>query len=336
MTVPAAVVRAYDLAMPAVEAVERYVSGTLSPWCQQRSYPFTGRRKVLESVAEKLESGRYRGWSRLDDLYACTVIVPTLSHIDGVVGHLQHVFDEVRTTGRGDTRKSPTDLRFDSTRFIARIREDAALEAPPGTHATMFEVQVVTAFEYAWQTATRSFAYKSNAVSWGRERLAAYLRGVVEQADLMILQHEDAAEMIQVSHDPLTSSKASIVESLASLCDEGYLPVTLIPQSLSRVADNLIAVASKVSDDGPQLAREVMDAFSEALHRNEFEPLNSGSVFQAILGWASSQERLPDDAGRFPLCPSEELELYGIDLTEAPWFEVDMTVPGTVGDDSDG
>lgn len=45
MAVPSRVLNAYRQIDSTLDHVERYVSQTLRAWCDQRSYPFKGRKK---------------------------------------------------------------------------------------------------------------------------------------------------------------------------------------------------------------------------------------------------------------------------------------------------
>jgi ppGpp synthetase/RelA/SpoT-type nucleotidyltranferase len=136
-------------------SLERYltrlrtmVRDTLQPFVDRNGYAIVSRIKSLESLTEKLESGRYKGWAELDDLVAFTVVVPTLSDEATALNFLSSVFETVSLKARGATNKAPDVFRFDGTRFIARL-------TPSGTpgrenlEAITFEVQIRSAFEHA-------------------------------------------------------------------------------------------------------------------------------------------------------------------------------------------
>src|SRR5437764_1108082 len=93
------------------------------PECRtnRTSTRLSGGPKRIESVAEKIDSGRYRRWVDIDDLFACTVVIPTLRDEDRVIAFLKGVFHAVDVRGRNDTRKPPAVFRFEATRFIGRL-----------------------------------------------------------------------------------------------------------------------------------------------------------------------------------------------------------------------
>ena len=155
MPEPEAVRRAYDLVAPLLADVRRYVRETIDPFSADRGYIVLDRTKEITSLSEKLESGRFLSWSRLDDLYGCTIVVPVSSHEADVLAKLDSSFHRIEVRSRSSAKKAPDVFRFDGVRWYGRIPEDAALVRQPGVGEVTFEVQVITAFEYAWKSVTR-------------------------------------------------------------------------------------------------------------------------------------------------------------------------------------
>ncbi|HEV3112652.1 MAG TPA: hypothetical protein VGY99_19360 [Candidatus Binataceae bacterium] len=168
MITPAAVGKKYGSLGPYLTRLRTIVRDTLQPFVDRRGYAIVSRIKSLESLAEKLvESGRYKGWSELDDLIAFTVVVPTLSDEAPVINFLTSVFEKVSLRARGASDKAPEVFRFDGTRFIARLKPSGS----PGREnieAITFEVQIRSAFEHAWSVTTHALSYKTANVTWER------------------------------------------------------------------------------------------------------------------------------------------------------------------------
>src|SRR5690606_24399355 len=97
-----------------LRAVERRVVPILARWCAKHSYGFHSRVKSPESLTEKLDSGRYKRWSEVDDLLGCTIVVPTTGHEREVIRYLKWRFAEVELRRRNSTNKYPDVFRFDS------------------------------------------------------------------------------------------------------------------------------------------------------------------------------------------------------------------------------
>jgi len=115
--------RKYNEYIPFVKRVSETVKPTLVNFCESKGYAFTSRIKTVESLAEKIETGRFKQWSDLNDLFACTVIIPTLSHEEEVIQFCKNAFEITRTVKRGQNKKAPDIFRFDSTRIYARIKK---------------------------------------------------------------------------------------------------------------------------------------------------------------------------------------------------------------------
>lgn len=127
MIYPSILERRYQEYLPFVEAVASRVKATILNFCEKNGYALTSRIKTIESLAEKIETGRFKQWSDLDDLFACTVIIPTLNQEKKVTQFCQNTFEISKIIKRGQNKKSPETFRFDSTRIYAHLKrvEDA-------------------------------------------------------------------------------------------------------------------------------------------------------------------------------------------------------------------
>jgi ppGpp synthetase/RelA/SpoT-type nucleotidyltranferase len=65
----------------------------------------------------------------------------------------------------------------------------------------LFEVQIKSAFDHAWSTATHDLTYKAQQIDWRRLRLAAQIKAIVEQLDVAILGFEKMAPLIAENPD---------------------------------------------------------------------------------------------------------------------------------------
>jgi ppGpp synthetase/RelA/SpoT-type nucleotidyltranferase len=274
-----------------------------------------GRVKSLGAVGEKLETGRYRSWEKLDDLVGFTVVVPTASHEPAVLTKLGTVFEKKDVKGRGTAQKAPEIFRFDATRWYGCVREGAELDARAGE--LIFEVQIKTAFEHAWSTVTHDLVYKGQQVDWRSKRLAAQLKALVEQIDFLVNQFEVAAANIEPSSDPATDSQTGITAICRELLAEGNLPESLEPESWQRFAECVFALIRRQTRNNFEAARRAttsIEKFAAAVRNGDFLPATSGSLFQCVVAYvvASEGEGALDD---FPIAESTELvDLYGISV----------------------
>jgi hypothetical protein len=248
MIVPPVLDRYFGLHHPYVKKLEEKVEQTVFPYCKANNFAYVGRTKSVESLAEKIESGRFAGWSELDDLFACTMVLPTLKYEDEAIAFLKRVFHEVRLVRRGQMDKMPDVFRFDATRFVGSLRYIVGGEQPPEIFKMKFEVQLRSAFEHAWSVTTHALAYKAATVDWSHLRLAAQLKAAVEQLDSLILTFESTALGITRASWPETTAKAEIAGEFTNLVRDGKIPSEVAAKDWARFSDNFYALLGECSD----------------------------------------------------------------------------------------
>jgi ppGpp synthetase/RelA/SpoT-type nucleotidyltranferase len=240
MITPARLLNKYRAVEPYLEPLRVRVRESLLVLCEREGYALVSRVKALDSVCEKVETGRFACWADIDDLVAFTIVVPKLSDELNVLAFLQSTFSQVIIRKRGSLKKAPDAFRFDSTRFIGR------LSAPEGQDAPLFnvpfEVQIRSAFEHAWSVTTHALTYKSPEVSWSKLRLTAQLKASVEQLDTLVAAFEDASKYIEPSDWPEIQAKIDIQAYFASKVSSGLLPIELTPKDWSRFVDNVYEI----------------------------------------------------------------------------------------------
>lgn len=253
----------YDVALPHIEAVAREVRATLLTFCEEKGFAFLSRIKGLDLLAEKIECGRYSSWWDLDDLFACTVIIPTLNHEHDVEEFCKSVFLLHSARRRGSPEKAFDVFRFDATRLYCRLRSPMG-EDTLGVekYRMLFEIQVKSAFDHAWSTATHDLTYKSDQIDWRRLRLAAQIKAIVEQLDVAILGFEKIAPLIAENPDRRLRIKREIGDVFARGTTEKQIPEENAPRDFSRFVDNfgdMIRAAGLSPEESVSVARKIMD-----------------------------------------------------------------------------
>jgi len=285
MNIPQPLIAAYSELRPYLEEVEKRVTETLRPYSRDHLLPTIARIKTIESAAEKIETGRYRSFNEIDDLVACTMVIPNLQYEENALQYCTQVFYIKETKRRSSTQKSPELFRFDSTRLYGKLVKPEGLELGSATtiFETTFEVQIRTAFEHAWIVSTHPLTYKSDNIDWKRFRLAAQIKAAAEQLDLSIVQFEQLAAAIGESPWPELQLKREVVNLVEKLSQEQVIPAEASPKDMTRFADNLISLirASKkrIAPDG---AISVLDASLRAFSAETFP--RSVSLLQVCMG----------------------------------------------------
>jgi len=322
MTIPNLIRRGFDELEPFADEVGKRASDFLAPFARSEGYVFDSRLKTLDSVSEKIESGRFQSWADMDDLYACTLAVPLLRDQSAIISALRERFEVEGVKGRKQTKKAPDRFMYDATRVRARLRPPAGIDTSGDKlFQVLFEVQIMSLYEYAWSRTTHALTYKSNLVAWKRYRLTAHLKAAAEQADFLLLGFETAAELVDESPWPDIQDKASIRETFVEFAKEGLVPPEAMPKDWSRFADNVyrvLQISGGLRPTGfgdrslPDLQAR-LDTIRTQLRRQQDEsPPQSISLFQNVLGILASAGLIPQDSTKHKYYPPVTPELKDV------------------------
>jgi ppGpp synthetase/RelA/SpoT-type nucleotidyltranferase len=311
MIVPNQIRAKYEAMSGAIERVSSSVRASVSTYADRNQFAFVGRIKTLESLAEKLETGRFASWAEIDDLYGCVLVVPTLLDEPRVLEFLQSTFDTVVVKARGATKKAPDVFRFESTRFIGRLRPPSESLAKESIYSVQFEVQIRSAFEHAWSATTHALAYKSGNVDWRRLRMAAQLKAAVEQLDGLVLGFEQSAETVVVHEWPELESRNRIAGLFKESVEAGNIPSELSPKDWSRLAENVHSMLRAGNDRRIDLDARVqtaLDAIEKEIGRLGAAGMpRSISLFQFALGVCATNRLVGPQMHRFSVLVTPEL-----------------------------
>jgi ppGpp synthetase/RelA/SpoT-type nucleotidyltranferase len=319
MFVSTALRQRYEVALPHIEAVASEVRATLYTFCEEKGFAFLSRIKNLDSLAEKIECGRYSTWWELDDLFACTVVIPTLNHEPGVEEFCGSAFVLHSARRRGSPEKPFDVFRFDATRLYYRLRPPMGEDAP-GTekYRLLFEVQIKSAFDHAWSTATHDLTYKSNQIDWRRLRLSAQIKAIVEQLDVAILGFEQMAPLIAENPDRRLRIKREIGDLFRRGAAEKKIPEESIPIDFSRFVDNfgdMIRAAGLRPEEAVSIARQIVDMIME---RDPQQFPRSLSLFQFCFAEATLNSFIEQTRDSYSVPITPELESLYPHVREYP------------------
>ncbi len=294
-----------------IEVLEDIVKSILIFYCEKNNYPFVFRRKTIESISEKIETGRFRSWSDIDDFFGFTIIIPFLNEEPKVLEFLRERFSEVGVKLRGSTLKAPDVFRFDSTRFIATLKKTKFPNAPGNIK---FEVQIKTAFDHAWSVTTHALAYKAETVDWKRLRLAAYLKSAVEQLDILTNSFEEMSEYIKEQNWPEIKAKSKIIKKFKDYYITKRLPSVQEPKDWSRFSDNVYHLLRNCRNLRNKNEIEKVNLCLEHFEQNTDElgakaPLTL-SLFQFIFGALYQNKIINKISDNYTIFISNDLETF--------------------------
>jgi len=326
MITPAETQRTYAHFLPHIEYVSKQVGDSLRRFCSKNSFIFDERIKTLESLAEKIETGRFQSWDQLDDLYACTIAVPLPSDEDGVLKFLNDTFIQCDLKKRLGAKKAPDVFRFDSTRFVGSLKAPPDSGGPTIASTIRFEIQVKTLFEMAWSRTTHALAYKSSSVDWKTLRLTASLKASVEQMDLLLTGFESMTEVIEEAPWPDVERKRKLQVYFDTKIQGENFPSEVTPKAYSRFIGNcsdLLFILERSEARRTRVNIRDVDLLEKALiHLDDYFATvdlvsfpRSISIFQVVLGVWLVKFHFPSRERRwFPI--SSEMETIFPELKE--------------------
>ena len=322
MIVAKAIKSKYDFYQPYVQKVGEIVNQTLLVFCGKRNLAYTWRYKSLESLSEKIETGRYESWDSLEDLFAATIIIPHVEHEKEVISFLDKVFEKKELKKRGSTLKPPDVFRFDATRGIYNLRSSGAEERSE-IYKINFEIQIRTAFEHAWSVATHSLGYKTDKIDWQKLRLVSQLKSSVEQLDMLVSGSKQIHKHIMKYKWPEVETKMKLLGFIKSKIEENKIPDELAPKDFSRLCENILSLIKHIPVYEPKktaaLLKKVLEAFNcEIDSYNESTFPRSVSLFQLFLGVMVKYKLLYPEMGGFSPLVTSELEALYPEVREFP------------------
>lgn len=312
MIVPPKVADKYDQNKQWIAILKDKVKDTLIPYCERNQFAFVFRIKTLESTAEKIETGRFKEWDKIDDFFACTIIIPTLEAEESVINDLKRFFNIDKIKKRGASQKSPESFRYDSTRVISKLKQ---IVDKNRIHDILFEIQIKSAFEYAWSVATHSLTYKTSFPAWKRLRLSSQLKASVEQLDSLIVSFEDTSKFIKESPWVEIKLQNIICDFISGLSKQSIIPEELLPKDYNRFSKNLfeLLMATKWFNFYDVSAKikcteHILINIEYELNQLQHIP-RSISLFQLFLGFLVKRNYITPPLNKYTLLITPELEI---------------------------
>ena len=244
------------------------------------SWHYESRIKSMESFALKLECGRWRGFEDIDDLLAAVLVVENLSGLQQAELLVANTFRVVRRRpkSRHLTTTRADEFPFDDTRLYV-CWSPAALVPKPQYGGLVFEIQLRTFLQHAWNIATHDVVYKTDRMEWPKERLAAQVRASLEQAEVTLHEMDKLAKSVVLRRsDQQTRRIASVTKLLLDLWERQRLP-----EDVKRLSTNVLALIEAMGISVRRL-REIM-AEEECSGRGSLTQNLSpfGTIIQSLI-----------------------------------------------------
>ena len=240
MKVPGSIRDLWDAEQPTYELlrekVDEYLLGRKEP-----RWHYESRVKGLESFALKVQTGRVKKPAKMEDFFACTLVVENRSAIPRAAAIVEEGFAVVYRRPKSDdhTHLAPEAFSFDDLRLYVKQRADSHTRPNPLFEDRVFEIQIKTFLQHAWSIATHDLVYKGADVSWSSQRVAFQVKAMLENAEASIASASSAAvKALYAKNNRDTTELARIIERVE---DRWAQPI--IPSDRRRMADTILDFA---------------------------------------------------------------------------------------------
>jgi ppGpp synthetase/RelA/SpoT-type nucleotidyltranferase len=229
----------YNECRPQFDTLAKEVKDTLKPCVEEKGWFFLYRVKEIESFALKIETGRVSEPSKMEDFFACTIVVPTIGKITEAESLVHDLYRSAyrRPKDNATTHKAASNFDFDDLRLY--VERQAVLSGKnPELEGIIFEVQIKTVLQYAWSIATHDLIYKSDTINWPLERIAYQVKAMLEHAEVAI------AEATTLASTPAVSKSNEHTISLLQLIKQinEIWPKEKLPTDIKRLAETIFDI----------------------------------------------------------------------------------------------
>lgn len=166
-------------------------------------------------------------------------MVKNKSEIQDAVRRVQTHFNIIKRKPREDnfTHKESSSFEFDDLRLYVSIKPPDYLPPSP-INDFVFEIQVKTFLEHAWSIATHDLIYKSDSISWSKERVAFQVKAMLELAEASINRVETLSQSPELAKQ---NRKTQALNKLKDFLVDTF-PQESLPADLLRLSRNIMSL----------------------------------------------------------------------------------------------
>ncbi len=203
------------------------------------------RIKPKESLMAKIEKEGYENPAdEIEDLVACSLIVNNISEIDVVKDKIKEKFNiEDEKSKRS---RSPNEFVYDAIHLILSFK-DSPFMSNKEILGKKFELQIRTGLQHAIDQVTREGIYKTDILTWQKERTASEIRANLELLDLLLGDFPKIAAMQEEREYKLYQNRNKIINLLKNVWSAEKLPKDL--RRVSIIIEDYLKLAKTTVED---------------------------------------------------------------------------------------
>ena len=244
MKIVGSVEKCYDEQFKKSEILKKEVDQIFDTIRKDTKWHYESRIKKPEDYALKIETGRNIDPNSLEDFFACTLVVENYDKIKMAMPKINKHFKikKQRPQSCTFTTKSPDSFPYDDLRLYVNMRPAKNL---PDTYIVnrlsdvLFEIQIKTFLQHAWDIAAHDLVYKGDEISWPKGRVAYQIKAMLEHAEVSIHEIENIKQSSMLKKENGETRRLNKIKTfLIKNWDGDRLPGNLI--RLSKNIDCLL------------------------------------------------------------------------------------------------
>jgi len=210
---------------------------------KEDKWHYVSRIKEDESFALKIETSRVEDPTKLEDFFACTIVVENTNAVKIAKRLIRKHFkiEYLRPKKDDFTSKDSYSFVFDDLRLYVKLRSTAARPKGP-INDVIFEIQIKTFLQHAWSIATHDLVYKSDSISWTKQRVAYQVKAMLENAEVSI---EKANKLKKLPGLPTSNYKVQFQNEIKEFILKHFVN-SILPNDLVTLINNIEYISKKI------------------------------------------------------------------------------------------
>ncbi len=250
----------------------------------------------MDSLRDKLETGRYADLDDVDDSIAFAVVIDTAGQENDVRRFIKKSFRIISVKSRTSLQDERT-FDFDCSRIYCRIEDKLGLGT--GVDLITIEVQIRTILQHAWSKITHPLVYKANIFDAKAGRLAAELMAQLESIDRSFSRFRTNSRSVKLVNRREMIGSSDLTAMIDRLVSDGVIPSEMRPSNGRRLGENIYNAIRR--DMRHQNAKHVK-TIKEFLDAQKGRFPRSVSLFQLAIVALHGAKALDHGSATRPRC----------------------------------
>ena len=315
-----------DIKLQYIELSER-VNCLIKRKIKKSCWHYLSRIKCVESYALKIETGRADP-NNFEDFFACTIVVENSTQISEAENKINKYFNVIyQKPFCGQKNYEPSSFKYNNLRLYVKLRKNESL---PPNHSSnvltelLFEIQIKTFLQHAWDVATHDIIYKNNEFMWSKERIGFQIKAMLEHAEISL------HEINTIKKSDILNKSSKYINRLIKIKKvlNNIWDLDSLPNDQSRLIKNVENLLQIIDLDINDLEKYLKTESSERRGNNIKNLSPFSIIIQTIIN--QNPKKLTDFFSK-PLIPniknkkifiSKEINIKDIVINESKVFQL--------------